>query len=165
MIQEFTGDKQKFNHQTLLVVSTTHSGDIYTLQNNTLQHVESVDVDLRPYPEKHGQLTSSSPSGNLQKAGMVYERDHEKEIEEYIDTMAQSIQSYLKEHDEEVLRILVTVPSQIKTAFIKNMKDYMHNIHINDLHVIEGNYGNLPLDQLISIIDSKNLSKNSESNK
>ena|GEM_PF-5756545 len=159
MMQAFTGDKQKFNNQTLLVVSTTHSGDIYTFQKNKLEHKKSVDVNLRPYPEKHGQLTSSSPSGNIQKAGMVYERDHEEEISEYITAMSEAIQNYLKEHDEDILRMLVTVPSQIKGDFTEAMKNTMHNVHINDLHVIEGNYGKLPHEQLISIIDSKDLSE------
>jgi len=159
MSELFTGDKQKFNNETLLLVSTTHSGDIYSLQKNKIQHLETVDIDLRPYPEKHGQMTSSSSSGNLQSAGMVYERDHEEEIKEYLEKIGSELQGYIKKHDDEILRILVTVPAKIKGNLHDAIKDHLHNVHINDMYIIEGNYGNMPTPELISILNTKDIAE------
>ena len=160
MKPQFTKENEKYNSKTLVVISSTHSGDIHHVLNNIVGHIESVKIDLIPYPEKHGQLTQSGKNGNLQSSGMVYERDYKEEISEYIKTITQSIQDYIKTHDNSVTRMIVAAPASIHSEFSAKLLDALHNVHLSEISLIDANYSKTPLQEALSIIDGKDLNSN-----
>jgi hypothetical protein len=160
MKSQFTQENQKYNNETLVVISSTHAGGIYHIGNNTVKHITSIEIDLIPYPEKHGQLTKSGKNGNLQSSGMVYERDYKEEVSEYIKIVTQSVQDYIKAHDHSVTRMIVAAPASIHSEFSTKLLDTLHNVHLFEITLIEGNYTNTPLQDTLSILDTKNLEAN-----
>ncbi|MCI5051369.1 MAG: hypothetical protein MRY57_03600 [Candidatus Pacebacteria bacterium] len=156
----FTQSKQKFNNNTLCVVSSTHEGKLFHLDKNTSQFVDDISVELLPYPEKHGQLSKTSPSGNLQKTGMVYERDNEEEIAEYITLVSEKIQDFVKNNDEDIYHLIIMAPASIHKNFQSKILDTLHNIHLKDIYLIDGNYLKIPFDETLSILDGKDFEQN-----
>ena len=153
----FTEKNQKFNNKTLFIISSTHEGKLFHAQKDTFSHIETIDVDFMPYPDKHGQLTKSSPSGNLQKAGMVYERDNEEEISEYIENISLKAQEYISHNDENILRLVVTAPASIHKELEEKLMDTLHNVHLKDVYLVDANYIKNTLGDIISILDKKDF--------
>jgi ABC-type oligopeptide transport system substrate-binding subunit len=160
MKSQFTKENEKYNNETLVIISSTHSGDIHHILNNTVDHIESINIKLVPYPEKHGQLTQSGKNGNLQSSGMVYERDYEEEISEYIKTITQSIQDYIKTHDNSITRMIVAAPASIHSELSDALLDTLHNVHLFEISLIYGNYTKTPLQDALSILDGKEINAN-----
>lgn len=151
----FTESHQKFNDHSLIVISSTHGGEMYHLDRSQLTHIDSIKVELIPYPEKHGLLSSAGKDGTLQKSGMVYERDYEEEINEYIEKVSQAIQHYIKDHDEEIRNVIISSPAQVKGKFEEELKSKLHNVHISEIHFVEGNYSKMEITETLEVINKK----------
>lgn len=157
MKSKFTEKNQKFNEKTLLLISSTHSGSIYSILGKKVKLIDSISIDLIPYPEKHGQLTKSGKNGNLQSSGMVYERDYKEEVSDYIQKITSLIQNYIKEHDNSVTRMIIAAPASIHSELSDTLLDNLHNIHLLEVSLVEGNYTNNSLEDIFNILNNKNM--------